>query len=516
MTAGDAINRVEEVIRSSQRVNARDYVALVREAGRANPERLLELGGRTYSFGLQQAFLDGDTGALVQVAHIGATMLDASGFHDQAIACLAQASTMVSHSSEARSELMTTKAWYEVVGGRVSDGERTLEASLDLAATGEGLHIVAENSVVRCLALEFREVEGVEAAIANARAEGRDPLASALAVQLISSHGALGRTAGAAAAAKTLLQHADGIGHRAREIDAEVASIALRSRRSPVEPAERLADEAEQLMNNHALWKLLVAMLRQSVLRGDHAAAELAHGQLATHHDWLNPGYHNAFSGLRAYHSVLFDAEERAELPTPNTPTLVSVDNVLASAEAVAIGGSLSAAADWIAWLEAELPAEVVTSLEWPACRARVEALLHLRMGLYDEAIALFRAGVGCCEDRGDSIEAEIGRAQLAAVSGDDAERVLATARLRNVGIDAAHFTGAAARVAERAALAGEQILTVQEAQVLGRLARGLSYREMEADRGLPPRGASRPIATTYDKLGVRGRVRAIRLAQER
>ena len=64
------------------------------------------------------------------------------------------------------------------------------------------------------------------------------------------------------------------------------------------------------------------------------------------------------------------------DLALPHAPTLLSVGNILASAEAVAIGGTFTAAADWLAWLDAEFPAHVRSSLEWPSSRARVESLL--------------------------------------------------------------------------------------------------------------------------------------------
>ena len=203
------------------------------------------------------------------------------------------------------------------------------------------------------------------------------------------------------------------------------------------------------------------------------------------------------------------------ELPTPDTPTLLSVDNVLASAEAVAMGGSLSAAADWLVWLEAELPAFVVTSLEWLACRARVEALLLLRVGQPEEALARMRSAVRCCEERGDTIEAEIGCVQLATLTGA-ITRALGVGPLDDAGIDAECFISAAARIAERAELAGVNLLTVQEAQVLGRLARGFTHREIEADLRLRARGAARPLSTSYAKLGASARIDAIRIAHER
>jgi len=43
-----------------------------------------------------------------------------------------------------------------------------------------------------------------------------------------------------------------------------------------------------------------------------------------------------------------------------------------------------------------------------------------------------------------------------------------------------------------------------------------MTQREIEAEMGLRPRGASRPITSSYAKLGVKGRVRAAQVARDR
>jgi DNA-binding NarL/FixJ family response regulator len=369
--------------------------------------------------------------------------------------------------------------------------------------------------MARCLLLELADVEALEGPAHAARAEGDDPVASALMVQLVSAFVASGRIAEATDRAADLLAYATEVGHRARQVDAEVALLALRGRRERVDAPEGLAAEAERLMNNHALWKLLVCLYRQHLLRGELGAAEGFHGLLEKHYDWLNPGYRNSFVGLDAYRQALFDERSAIDLSTPGSPTLLSVDNVLASAEAVAIGGSFATAAEWIAWLEVELPPEVVTSLEWPACRARVEGLLLLRVGQRLEAIERLQASIGRCEERGDAIEAEICRAQLAAVTDDREAAAFAAERLNVAGIDASPFAAAARRVAARAAIAGDP-LTVLQARVIARVARGLSYRETEADLGLPSRGVSKVLTACYAKLGVSGRIAAVQVARDR
>ncbi|MDA0352659.1 MAG: LuxR C-terminal-related transcriptional regulator [Chloroflexi bacterium] len=118
--------------------------------------------------------------------------------------------------------------------------------------------------------------------------------------------------------------------------------------------------------------------------------------------------------------------------------------------------------------------------------------------------------------ERDAALEAALGRAQLGAITEDATLSELAAGQLLAVGIDPAPFTAAARRVVERAALAGPEAFTVAEVRVLGRLARGMSHREIETDLGLARRGASRSITAVYGKLGVTGRVHAARVAAER
>ena len=510
------IERLEDLLGLRGRIATEEYIALIRRVGRVRPERLINLGDQVYSFGLQQAFMDGDVEALVAVALIVASVLDATGLHGQAIARLDQAAVMISDESEGLGNLLGARASYQAFAGRVDDVRLSMLAIRGVVGEAEPSRIRAESAHPQSIILELPETESLAAAAWLAKNDGQGARASSLFVQLISSRAAFGQLADAAVAADDLLDVAAGEQHPARRVDADVALVALRGRRERAEAPEGLAAEAGRLLNNHALWKLLVSEFRQLVIRADLEGAERAHDLLLKHYDWMNPGYHNSFDGLEGYRAALFGERERVELAAPDAPTLASVGNVLASAEAIALGGTLSAAADWLVWLEEKLPPYIVSSLEWPACRARVEALLHLRLGQRSEAVARLEVAVGCCEARGDTIEGEIGRAQLAAVTGDDHSRALASARLLDRGIDASCFTLAAAGVAERAALSAEPGLTVNEARVLGRLARGLSHREIEADMGLKPRGASRALSASYGKLGVRGRVEAVRAAQER
>ena len=144
--------------------------------------------------------------------------------------------------------------------------------------------------------------------------------------------------------------------------------------------------------------------------------------------------------GFRAFKAAHFGTGAVGEVQIPVAPTLPMVSGAFAAAEAAAVGGTQSVAADWLRWLEVELPAVATTSLEWPVCRLRVEGLLMLRLGREREALTRLQDAIRCCDERGDDIQAAIGRVQLseALLRGTTASMVpAAQARsLRGVGAE--------------------------------------------------------------------------------
>jgi len=448
------IARLEGLLESGADISAPDYVSLVRRIGRLEPGRLIALGPRIFPFGLSQALRDGGGDALCEVTLMGAAVLDASGFHDGAIARIEQALTMAAGDEPTIDVLNGDRAFFNAFAGRVADARWQSRQPADHGLGGPRVRLTLAG--VRCLLLDFEHLltqdhgEPSPAGVADA---------GFLHVQRAAALAALGRVERAALTARTLLEASTDIGHRARQLDAEVALLGLRARTDAADVGDDLLSEAERLMNNHPLWKALLSRLRQQVGRGDRLAYARTVVALRSHHDWMNRGYRNSFPGLAQFSAALLDGEDVA-LPLPQAPTLLSLPNIPASAEAVAIGGTLSAAADWLAWLDSELPEFVVTSLEWPACRARVEALLLFRVGQREAAVERLGQSIACCEERGDTIEAEIGRAQVAAIVSDQELAEVARARLEAVGIEAALFASAAIRASERAAMAGEEPLT--------------------------------------------------------
>ncbi len=87
---------------------------------------------------------------------------------------------------------------------------------------------------------------------------------------------------------------------------------------------------------------------------------------------------------------------------------------------------------------------------------------------------------------------------------------------LRSLGVDPIPFAYAASRTFLRDEQMPERGgLTPREAQVLGRLAKGMTYREIGTDLGINSRTVGVHSSHCYEKLGVRNRVEAVKLAQD-
>ena len=135
---------------------------------------------------------------------------------------------------------------------------------------------------------------------------------------------------------------------------------------------------------------------------------------------------------------------------------------------------------------------------------------------------------IKCCEERTDEIQAAIGRVQLAEalLRGRTASMIprartvalgkAGAEQLRIAGVDPIRFAYAASRTfLDEAQVPERGGLTPREAQVLGRLAQGMTYDEIGKDLEINPRTVGVHASHCYEKLGVRNRVEAVRLAQD-
>ena len=527
-----SVERLRRVIDGTERLTIEEYVLHLREARRADPDGATALLTLSYQSGLAEAFREGGPQAIALIATSAAAQLDATGDHDGALARVEQAYAMVANDDEAASLLLSASLVYEVFAGNVGEAELLAARSVSRLRRAHPLQtrleVESRLGVASLVALDVSSIgEGARIAVATER-DGFDWMATALMVQLAALSCAMGLIVGSREWGHRLREYAAEIPHLARVADADVVLYALEGRVA-LQDGESQRRDAEEIRNLHALWKLLVASLHQQAIRALPEASDTRE-ELRALAPRMNAAYRSGCLGLDEYLTVLDDETREVSLTPPEAPTLVSLPGLFASAEVAAIGGSLSSAADWLVWLEERLPAEVVTSLEWPVCRRRIEGLLLLRLGDVAAGVERLAAGVRCCEERGDVIEAAIGRVQLAAAAEDavlawrkievaalaEAAGVeAAAARLRDEGIDAKRLGDAACRALRRALPSVSRELTAREAQVIGRLAQGKTHREIGQELSLPSRVVGGYAASCYAKLEARNRVEAVRIARE-
>jgi len=528
----DDLQRLREVHDSDEQMEPVDYANLVRQALRSAPDLAKGLLQETYEKGLQAAYSSRAPGALGKVAQMGAEQLNALGDHAGAIARLDQALQMAGDDPVSGVRILDTRAVWEVLSDRPEAARETLAtAAAALPADPDPETVIggeANTIKVSLVLFEPGSIEAAAAAISRARSNDFDWVASATMVFLVAALGASPDVNQAIAWADALQGYAAAQRHAARELDATVAQLALRARRELVSLDAELDATGRQTLNLPALWRLQVLRLYIEVTNGHSDAALSAVEDLEASRPEVNLSYTTSSDGFRAFVEVQFGSRAVADVAPPTRANLLMISGALAAGEAVATGGSQSLAADWLRWFETTLPETVVTSLDWPSCRKRVEGLLLLRLGREREAITRLQDAIRCCEERGDIIQAAIGRVQLseALLRGSTASmlpaaharslRETGAEQLRTLGVDPIPFAYAASRTFLREEQMPERGgLTPREAQVLGRLAKGMTYQEIGDELGINSRTVGVHASHCYEKLGVRNRVQAVKLAQE-
>ena len=529
----DYLERLREILDDDQRVDLSDYIDIVRQALRTDPSNAAELVQETYEKALQEAYSSREDGALAKVALMGAGQLNSAGEHAGAIARLQQALQMAGDDASSRAVILGERAVYEALSERPEPAVRTqaemravMPADLDAEAA---LSVATSSAMVSLVLFSPDAEEAATAVILDARANEFNWMASATMVFLVAALGSSEDTNRAVAWADSLHGYAASLPHEAREFDASVAQLALRARRRLVNMPSELDEAGHRTRHNIALWRLGIVKLYNDVMRGDSDSAVESAAALETIRPQINGGFSLASNGFGAFVQAHSRSGAVTELTPPTSmPTVLMVSGALASAETMAIRGSQSVAADWLRWFETRLPETVATSLEWPSCRKRVEGLLLLRIGREREATNRLQDGIHCCEERGDTIQAAIGRVQLseALLRGSTASMVpsahtralgqAAAEELRSLGIEPIPFAYAASQTFLREEQMPERGgLTPREAQVLGRLAKGMTYREIGADLGINSRTVGVHASHCYEKLGVRNRVEAVKRAED-
>src|SRR5690606_20087112 len=165
----------------------------------------------------------------------------------------------------------------------------------------------------------------------------------------------------------------------------------------------------------------------------------------------------------------------------------------LAGAEAVALAGTQSHAAQWLDWVAREVQPLVATLLEWPVSRARIQGMLAMRAGHHQSAKSAFKRAHDWAKDAGYAAEAGLALVQHAELlaHGEPRSRQAEWTAIRQRGWDAlialqvdpaAHaYAVTRAIAATRDSDAAGPRLTPRELEVLTALADGLTYREAAA-----------------------------------
>ena len=524
------VELLKQALESDETISTVQHVRLVRAAMRSDPATASRLMQLAYVRGLEGAYADGGGAGLPTLATLEAVVLESVGDHAGAIARFDQALTIVIDDNEARARILAAKAVYEVQAERIFAANASIvAAAAAMPATPSiagHLELEMSTAIVSLVSLAFGDPERAASTIANAQAERLDSIASALMVYLIAVLAAVGESSEARAWADALQGYASAVRHPARTIDAEIAQVALRVRRDLDVEVEGIDDQAQRTFNNMALWRTRVLATYTALMRGDRLAAGEAVNLIEEHRPIMHPAFQSASDGFAlAVRAMLEPGVSIESAMPPDRATLLSISGALASAEATAIAGSQSRAADWLTWFDRSLPARVVTSMEWPACRKRVEGLLLLRLGDHREAVVRLQEAIRCCDERGDAIQGGIGRIQLAEalVRGSGilhpSYRALLIGEanpdaLRNLGVDPIPFAYATSRTFLREEKQPERGgLTPREVQVLGRLAQGMTYDAIGKELKINPRTVGVHASHCYEKLGVRNRVEAVQTA---
>jgi ATP/maltotriose-dependent transcriptional regulator MalT len=230
--------------------------------------------------------------------------------------------------------------------------------------------------------------------------------------------------------------------------------------------------------------------------------------------------------GFRAL-AAAYRGEAVEGLMPPQQPSLVNCAAALAGGEAIAIAGSQEAAASWKAWFDANFPAIVRTTVEWPASTARVKGLLHVRAGAVKSGVQLLKEAIRWSEDAGYPVEAALAQLQLAEVithADIGSTKRLDARKLRRQGWSALQELGVPPQGHAYAATSAVALsrddrslspLTPREIEVLALLADGLSYKEVAARLGMSWRTAQLHASRIYEKLDVHGKMQAFEVARE-
>jgi len=274
-------------------------------------------------------------------------------------------------------------------------------------------------------------------------------------------------------------------------------------------------------------WRLQTLRLRASLLRRDFQVVEEELSGLMRARRRAGSAKLDEIDGFEANVLANRDGElTPLTVPQPRSVHLLNIASILAGAEAVAIAGSQAEAARWLSWMGQELPPHVQTAIEWPVSRARVQGLLALRAGDLRAARRWLEEAVRWTEQADYPLERALAQVQLAELlhhQGSHRQEAVRNvmrgegwSALRALGVDPAVHAYVVARPSPGAPTTSlDPGLTPREAEVLGLLAEGLTYKAVAARMGVAWPTVQVLAHRCYEKLGVSGRWAAVQYARE-
>lgn len=481
-----------------------------------------------YERGLAEAQRRNDPAGLAAIVALAMSRLDAEGRSHEAVEYLDFALTMAHDSPDAVVLLQSMRATYEALQGNVGRAESALRTARGhmprTRAASTRLEYEWSSAVVAAIAIRPGALPRIKRTVARLQRADMDAQATFVLHWLITMLFALGLHDSARPWIEALRVYAGESRHAWRGADALTFEygrrVALASVREPAPVAEVAAAG-----NWLATWRLETLELRSALLQGDWAHADTCIAELERIAPRMSAGMADGLSAFVGLAAAYRGDDEPLRLIRPPRLSLVNVGPILAAAEAAAIAGSQAEAAEWLQWTVDLVPAEVQTAFEWPVAKDRVFGLLLLRAGREREAVSALRRAFTWARTGGYEIEAAIAQTQLAEVlalgSGKAKEQEWSRLRragwlkLREYDIDPTLHAYVATRPIARARAAEVQpTLTERQVVVLQLLAEGLTYREVGERLGTSWRTVSTQAHQIYERLGVRGKIRAVREAQ--
>ncbi len=479
-----------------------------------------------YRSGLIEAFRTERLDEAAGLAVFAAASLEAQGYYEDAVAEIEFALSQSAMSADVTIKLLSTLGSLQAIRGDTIASD-TIAAALALrhnvGIPDAVLEAETQAALVECVFLASNCVEVAREVADRAQSDGHASLARGLDIWAVPAMVALGHRRRAVPWVNSLAAHAEAGGSAFRLADAAALDFGLRSVSDLGLPDPEPFLRAQR--NNMAAWRAQITVLHNAVRRGDREGAEAAARELEALSRRLNPGHAEGLPRLMEVARV--GAEDVAgTLAPPAEVTLVNLPSVLAAMEVVATRGVQEQAVQWARWAADRLPQHVRTSIEWPASRDRVQALLLVRIGNERAGIAMMERAARWTRNAGYAIEAALCDVQLSVLLGlgptASPERRWSSMRragrtaLREAGVDPGPYElSTTEALAWGRAADAEPKLSPREVEVLGLLAEGLTYKQVGEQLGIEWRTVQVHARRVYEKLGVSGKMRAARKATE-